>query len=375
VTTELIPPYDEERFDAFRQMLAKARAWEAETGREPLYASLPAFSRTPRGISHFPECDLFSSGLSHAQIEELIAIREGAVCYLYSVGLGLDPEFVGHLSRKFPETFRLHLSIVTFDPATRGRLMNPAIDVDALRRACSLAHQATFFLMLFDEDQLLADVEEVLSLTRDENGGFFFHKLYHDRLSPERVVDYARRARGQREGAVRRIARLATGRRPLLCSLGGDIQAYARRHEIQACLAPSTGEADEVIFCSPGAFRVIDHYCGRTANLVRPLESAFGGNVDFAQGCTARDAIRQIEALLASGRRVRRVLLPSSMFWIDGEHDLGGDRVEAVSAAFPELEVVPIAVPHEVVFSVADLGDCLAFFDDPHLQRYLDPEG
>jgi hypothetical protein len=368
VATELIPRYDEERFDAFRQMHERALAWEAATGRWPLFSTLPAFERTPAGeIVHFPMCDVFSAGLTHAQIEELIAMRAGGdVCYLYAVGLDLDPDFVGHLTRRFPETFRLHLSIVTFDPGLRGRLMNPRIDLDALRRACAQTQGATFFLMLFDQAQLVADVEELLALTGEANGGFFFHRLYHDRLSPAGVVELAEAARGHREGAVRQIARLATGRRPLMCSLGGDLQAFTRRHEIHACLQVSTGEPDEVIFCSPAAFRVIDRYCGRSANLVRPLRSAFGGNIDFAQACTARDAISQLEALLAEGRQLRRVLLPSAMFWIDGAYDVEGVGVEAIARRFPELSVELLQIPPEVVGSVVSLGDCLAFFDDPN---------
>lgn len=367
VTTELIPRYDEARFDAFREMHAKAVSWERATGRAPLYTTLPAFERAPDGrIRHFPVCDVFSAGLTHAQIEELVAMREGGdVCYLYAVGLDLDPDFVGHLSRRFPETFRLHLSIVTFDPALRGRLMNPRIDLDALRRACAQARGATFFLMLLDEAQLVADVEELLSLTRAENGGFFVHRLYHDRLSPAPVVELAEAARGHREGAVRALARLPTGRRPFLCSLGGDLQAFTRRHELHACLAASTGEPDEVIFTSPAAFRVVDRYCRGTANLVRPLRSALGGSIDFAQACTARDAVAQLEALLAEGRRLRRVLLPSSLFWIDGAFDLNGDGVEAIARRFPELSVELLQIPPEVVGTVVSLVDCLAFFDDP----------
>jgi hypothetical protein len=368
VTTELLPRYDEARFDAFRQMHGRALAWEAETGRPPLFATLPSFERTPAGeIRHFPMCDVFSAGLTHAQIEELVAMREGGgVCYLYAVGLDLDPDFVGHLSRRFPETFRLHLSIVTFDPALRGRLMNPRIDLDALRRACAQARGATFFLMLLDAAQLVADVEEVLALTREENGGFFLHRLYYDRLSPGAVVELAEAARGQREGAVRAIARLATGRRQVMCSLGGDIQAFTRRHELYASLATSTGGPDEVVFCSPAAFKVIDRYCRGTENLVRPLRSVIGGNVDFVQACTARDAVAQLEGLLAEGRRLRRVLLPSSLFWIDGACDLNGDGVEAIAARFPELSVELVAVAPEVVGTVVSLGDCLAFFDDPN---------
>jgi len=366
VRTEHIPRYDDARFDAFRQMVARARDWEAETGRAPVFGILPTFERTPQGIAHFPVCDVFSSGLSHDQIEELVRMREGDVCMLYAVGLNLDLDFIAYLTRRYPETFRLHLSIVTFDPDLRRQLMNPDIDVDVLRRACTLTRDATFFLMLLTADQLAADVEEVLAATSADNGGLFVHKLYYDRCSPRRVVELAREAALQREVAVRRIASLPRAGRRIMCSLGADIQAYTRRFEIYTMLSRCTEEADEVIFCSPGTYAVIDGYYRSSGNLVRAMGSAFGGNLDFVQGCTARDVVAQLEELVTAGHRLRRVVVPDAMFWLDGAYDLNGERAESIAAAFPDLSLEVVAVPPEVVCSVVDLDDCLVYFNDFH---------
>jgi hypothetical protein len=150
-----------------------------------------------------------------------------------------------------------------------------------------------------------------------------------------------------------------------MCSLGADIQAYTRRFEIYDMLSSCTEEPDEVVFCSPGVFGVIDgYYCG-SANLVRPMACAFGGDLDFVQGCTARDVIDQLRRLLAEGRRLRRAVLPDAMFWLDGGFDLDGHGVDSIRDAFPEISVELVPVPRDVVFSVVDLDDCLAFFDDP----------
>lgn len=365
VTTEYIPRYDEARFDVFRQLHAKACDWEAETGRAPVYSILPSFSRTPRGISHFPVCDVFSAGLTHEQIEELVKIRRGDVCLLYSVGLNLDPDFIVYLTRHYQETFRLHLSIVTFDPTIRRHLMHEAIDIDVLRRVCALTQQATFFLMLFDHDQLMSDVDEIYSSTAAENGGLYIHKLYHDRCSPDRVVEYANEADHHRRDAVESLSRMSLDDRPLMFSLGADIQAQARRYEIYSSLVTCRGSAEEAVFCSPGAAPVIERYFGDAGTIVLAMESAFGGNIDFVQGCTARDVIVQIERLLNEGRPLRRAFLPDAMFWIDDGLDLNGDRIDQISEAFPELDVELLSIPKEVIYSAVDLSDCLAFFNDP----------
>lgn len=373
VRTALLPPYDERQFDLFRQTHARALAWEAETGRAPLYAILPTFDLVDGQVFHFPTCDVFSAGLTHAQIEEMIQMRRGDVALLYSVGLELDLDFIAHLTATYPETFRLHLSIVTFDREIRRGLMSPKIDLDVLREVCGVVRGATFFFILFDEDQLVADLEELRSLTTADSGGVFVHKLYADRLAPERVERLARRAHGRREAAVEALARMPLGGRSLMLSLGADIHAFARRAEICSLVAATTGEADEVIFCSPGAFKVIDDFCARSDNLVIALESAFGGNTDLVQGTRASEVIERIEGLLDEGRPLRRVFLPDAMFWIEGRYDIEGQEVDRVRQAFPQLEVELLKVPPELIFSVVDLGDGLSFFNSPRRAAFESP--
>ena len=370
VTTEYIPPYDEESFDAFREMFAKACQWEADTGRDPIYGILPTFDRTPHGISHFPMCDIFSTGLTNEQIEEIVRIREGDLCLLYSVGLNLDPEFIAYLTKKYPETFRLHLSIVTFDLAIRKGLMSPKIDLDVLRRTCTAIKEGTYFLILFHEEQLAEDMEELLSTTSADNGGIFIHKLYYDSRSPKRVVERAQEADRQRKAAVRRIARLRRDSRQLLLALGADIQAFTRRHEIYTMLAPCSGESDEAVFCSKGTFPVIEHFFDNSENVVVPLESAFGGNIDFVQGAAARDVIGEVVRLRSTNDNLRRVFLPDSMFWLDGGYDLFGDSSEVLAEAFPDVSFELLPVPQLVTWSVVGLDDCLAFFDNPQRSTF-----
>ncbi len=363
LTTEYIPVYDQERFDEFRRLHAQACQWEQESGQPPVFRILPQFERNARGISHFPFSDTFSAGLTHEQIEELVQMREGDICLLYTVGLNMDPDFIGYLTRKYPDTFKLYLSIVTFDREIRRRLLHPRIDVDELRQVCRLTKQAIFFLILFDEQQISADVDELLSTTSPENGELFIHKLYYNRCSPQRVVQYAKLAEQNREAAVRAIARSDYSQRTVMCSLGADIQAYTRRNEIYRLLNPCTGRADEVVFCAPGARRVITQFlAGKGPSVVLPLTSAFGGNVDLVQGGTARDVVQQLADLKAAGKPVGRIFLPDAMFFIDGGYDIYGDRVELIRNAFPELEVQLLPIPKPVINSVVSLADCVSYY-------------
>ena len=153
-----------------------------------------------------------------------------------------------------------------------------------------------------------------------------------------------------------------------MCSLGGDIQAYTRRYELYDLFESTSGDADEAIFCSPAAFEVIDRYFNEVDSLVVPMESAFGGDLDFAQAGTVRGVVRQVESLVATGRPLRRVFLPDSMFWIDDGYDLHGDRYETIVEAFPDLSIELLEVPTDIVRSVVTLEDCVVFFDDRRVE-------
>jgi hypothetical protein len=51
------------------------------------------------------------------------------------------------------------------------------------------------------------------------------------------------------------------------------------------------------------------------------------------------------------------------MFWIDGGYDLFGDTPDAVREAFPDLFVEVLSIPPEIIYSVVDIDDCVAWFD------------
>lgn len=355
-----IPPYDDRRYGEFRELVAKTEQWEQENLREPIFGRLDPFDVSADGLEFYSTCDTFSTGLTNAQIEELVKLREGDRFFVHTVGLDADPDFIAHLTRTYPDTLRVHLSIVTFNPAIREGIMHPGIDVDALRRICTVIRDGTLFLIHFGEDQILADVSELEELTTDDNGVIYIHKLYHNRLSARRIVELSKAGERGMRSSIERLSRRFPDSRRIVLSPGSEQYAQHHRRELRRIVGICQGEAGEAVFCSPGAHPVFADHFRDSETRVIPLASGFGGNIDFIQGTTVRTVIHAIERLASEGTHLRRVYLPDSMFWICGRYDLRGETVDTLRSAFPEITVVLLEVPTKVIHSTLTLEACRA---------------
>ena len=165
------------------------------------------------------------------------------------------------------------------------------------------------------------------------------------------------------EPAVRKLWADRQDGRPIVLSPGSEVYAWAHRAAIEESLVEVEGAADEVVFSAPGAVEVIERYFEGRPTRVVPLESVFGGNTDFVQATTLSGAMDRLREILGAGHPVSRVYLPASLFWIDRQYDLKGDRLERMAEAFPGIEVNLLAVEDEVIWSVLTLEDCMGFYD------------
>ena len=362
IETVLIPKYDEPQFQQFRDSVEWAKRWEQRHGRGEVFGHLAPLEKAPDGVKYYPTCDVFSTGMSHAQIEELVRLRRGGTFKLYTVGLDIDADFIAYLTRTYPETFRLHLSLITFDPSCRKGVMHPRIDMDELRRICGVVENATFFFIPFTEQQLVDDIEELESLTHEGSGHVYVHKLYYNRLSPKRVVNLARRAESELETALRALA-ARDNRLSISLSPGADIYAHTHRDSICSVFDACAGVAGEVVFCSAGAFDVVSAHLAASPVEVVAMKPEFGGNIDFVQGTTLRSVGEQIGEMKDAGLAVSSIYLPESMFWMEGTYDLRGETAETLSEQHPDVDITVLAVDQDVVLSVLSLEDCVAFYE------------
>lgn len=364
IETVTIPPYNDSRFAKFEAVHAEALKWEAQTGRDPLIASLPPFDVFEDGMAYHPTCDTFLSGLSETQIEKMVQLRVGDKCMLHTVGLNVKPDFIARLTKKYLDTLWMHISIITFDAAIRKQVMPTGIKIECIEELCRVSRSATLFLIHFTSNQLCTDIERLCELTEPNQGQIYIHKLYTNRLSPKRQLKLAAIAEQQLEATIARLAQSNLCGRQLMLNPGGAIQAYTRRNELYKLFDDCTGLDNEVVFCSPGAFDVIESFFSEVPNKVVAMPSAFGGNIDFLQGCRVRSVLEYIKEQRAAGKKIEHVVLPQAMFWIGEGCDIGGERPELLTENLFDLTVTLLPVPQEMICSAVNLEDCIRYFHD-----------
>ena len=176
VSTKYAPLYTNEAFDFFYEKFSdfqKNNRKELDPRNKGTGIQL-----TRRGFEYFPMCDFFNLGLTPAQIEKIIPLQN----VFYTTGLNLDLSLVRYLTRKYPRKFRLHLSVVTFDPLIRKDLMHPGIDTGNLKKICNIAFRPTYFLLYFNKEQIVSDIGILNKPALKNKGSLYIHKLYYGKF-------------------------------------------------------------------------------------------------------------------------------------------------------------------------------------------------
>jgi len=243
--------------------------------------------------------------------------------------------------------------------------MSPCVTPDNILRMSDVLVQPTYFLLYFNAEQVMADIGMLNELSLRNRGRFYLHRLYYDKLSPQRIKDYSER--GERE--FKQIIHSLKVNDKTLGNISGRlaisphsrIYAWAFRERLRKLSRMCKGTDEEAIFCSPGAYETIkDVFAGKEAHVV-PVKSCFGGCVDFSLGRTVKAVLSRIRKMLSGGVRVRRIYLPSTMFCIEGKYDLCGDSVHLINNVYHKIDVRVITIPRDIVMSTLSLETCLKY--------------
>jgi hypothetical protein len=354
VKTTYIPQYTKKTFDFFcKKFLAYRKKNESKHHGEWMH-------KLGGEWTYFPACDFFNLGLTQAQIEKTVQI--GGPCY--TTGLNADFKFIKYLSRKYPNRFRLHLSIITFDPLIRKNVMNPDIDVENLKRICKVAVRPIFFLFCFNKEQAISDIDILNKQSVRNRGRFYIHKLYYNKFSPKIVKDYATRGEKDFKEVVyylkmndKKLNNISNR-----LSMGPSAAAYAWKfQEKVAQLLERCRETDSgAIFCSVGAYQII-RSIKKKINII-PVENSMGGCVDFAIGITVRSIMHKIREIFVKGMTLREIYLPGSMFVAEKKIDLNGEGIDLIRKEFPDIKIKAIDIPPEITNSTLSLDECFKYY-------------
>jgi hypothetical protein len=312
--------------------------------------------------------DIFAQGLSLDQLERLVAQnqRVGHAPYMNATGKGLELEAVRRLSERYPDTFRLRLSVLTFNDEIKRQLIPRWPGSGDLKRAIGLLREARIYLIHLGVDQTLEDLDTIdASARRGDGPNVVIAPLHHTSRHPEVVATLARRGLADYEELIARLD-VERGRWPRI----GDIffhhppQAYAWRfrNTLRALLAPLRLGRGDVVLCSTGASDVLrDHVVRRPARVLA-VADGLGGSTTFAMTITTGDVARVLDGAGGAGE-IRRAVVPSTVWWVnDGERCLGGGTTDDLGRRFPGIEVVRVEVPGEIVDARLTLDECLDYY-------------
>lgn len=358
--TRYIPQYTRETFNFFFQ---QAFGRSAGKSRTKLGAMSTCIQKINNAWHYFNQCDFFNTGLNHRQIERIIK-NSGPGSY-YTTGLNVDSEFIRYLVKRYPRQFFLHLSLITFDPVIRRKIMSPHIDIENIKKICAIAKNSVCFFLYFTKDQLLSDCTMLNAFSPENTWNVYVHRLYYNKNSPECLKEYSLRGEKELEAIIyylkKNEMKLKHISKPVFFSPSSDIYAWFWRREIKKLLSICKNVSGEIIFCSEGASRIIREVAGEKISVV-PIKNCMGGSVDFTFGMTIQAVIVKINRFLKEGIPVQQIYLPSSMFVEGNDFDLQGVRIGLLKKTFPGIKVVIISIPHQMSRSKIPLDICLKYF-------------
>lgn len=367
IKTRFIAPYTDTTFDYFLRKKVENRI------RGNKLSCCYPVQPFGRSYEYLPSANFFSLGMSKGQIEKLINEYHlaGKTITVYTTGQDMDIEFVKYLNSKYPDTFRIHLSVITFDRKIRLEMMNPKILISDLKAACKSIARPIYFLIHFNNDQIISDIKQLNECSIINKGEFYIHKLFYNRLSSDEIRCYADNADGEFEALVvylkKKDRKLNYISHRLCFSPAAEIYAWVFRDEIRELFQTSKGTDDEAIFCSEGAYDTIKNFFSRKSSHIIPIKGVFGGNIDFAMGMTVRQITAQISLLIKSGYVLRRIFIPDSMFCIEDKYDLNLEGVSLIRKAHPKIKVRIVKVPVSITKGAIGLDGCIDYFK--HKQR------
>jgi len=358
IKTDYIPRYTDETFKYYQKVYSQ----QGRVTNEEF-----CVRRVGAELRYFPHCDFFALGLTARQIETLVLSHKnsGKELLIHTTGYNADPKFVNYLSSKYPRTFRVHLSIVTFDSVIRKNIMSPKIDTEKLKKISDVLIKPVYFLIYFNKEQTISDIELLNQSSIKTQGRLYLHRLYFNKLSPKYIIDYSNKAEKEFKDLIYYLkfndARLKEVSRRLNFSPVSKIYAWRWKNEIKKLLGICKGTDREAIFCSHGAYEAIRSLMASKTHVI-PVKSCFGGCVDFTLGLTVKAVISEIKKLLAGGIRLSRIYLPHPMFCIEGKYDLNCEGIDLIKKAYPKIEIIVIKIPEHILKSTVNLDTCVNYY-------------
>ncbi|MCA9664330.1 MAG: radical SAM protein [Myxococcales bacterium] len=343
-----IPTYDDASFDHYMDELQ--HAGQIAFPVSPVYFD--------DGTVHYSSMsDPFVQGLSDDQIMRLAGNNDarGKRLYLSTPGNFLEPALAKRLTEAYPDTFRLGLSAMSFDEEMRPRLFKRYVSGAKLAELVSVLRAPRLYMLNLGFERTLADLEVIRGAVAKsgERASVIITYLHYNQLHGQDMADLAKEACDFSELAaylVKHRERYESFADIFLHS-PPDAYVFRFRNMLRALLRRYEARAGDVIFTSRGAAPMMRALVVDEGIDVVDVSDSLGGTTSFTTSLTSTNIIAAIEAMLRERRADRplgRILLPSSIWWINRTHSLDGCSFEDVRGAFPDLRFELIDIPMEM---------------------------
>ncbi len=343
---------------------------EAAKASVPLMPSSSCFESDGKVYYH-SSSDFFSQGLSVEQVEDIVChnAENGDSPHFPTTGNGLTLEAARDLSDRFPDSFRVHLSLLTFNEEIRRDLVPRSRPAHELETLISTLRNIKIYLLFIDPDQTIADLERINACAnRSAPPHVVIARLHATSLHPDLIRDLAARSGTNFVRVIDfikrhdvRFANIAD----IFFHYPAEAFVWLFRNLLRSRIGPvlADGEGHDLVICSVASAPIMRDFVVRDAAHVTAIADCLGGTTNFVTTITTQDVIKCINDLRAGGMEIRRVLVPSSIWWVDGRFCLGGGTIGDVKRAVPDIEICPIRIPSEIINWRLTVDQCAAYYD------------
>jgi len=356
IELETIPEYDDETFNYFYNAAVKQK--------KPVQFYSPFRVKDKRVLYGF-SCDFFNLGLSLRNIESLLELnrKHKGRFIIYTTALNIDKGTAEYLTQRYSSVFSFWFSVVTFNEQLKRRIMMNFPASERLKEALKPAAGSKIFLIHFNLHQTIDDLR-ILNNLKLSDAIVMISELYHNKCHSPLIKSLARKSH---DDFKKLIFYLMTHQSEFsnISSFRfySPPEAYAWRHrfQLQSMISEYNLREGDVALCSKAAFSTLSFIIGKRA-LVVAVDDSFEGSISFTTTLTADNIRMKINELRQGRLKVKRIFIPSSIWWIDYKYDLQGNTVECLQKQFPEVEIIVINVPSNIIVSMLSLEDCYDYY-------------
>ncbi|MBI4817794.1 MAG: hypothetical protein HY791_16150 [Deltaproteobacteria bacterium] len=347
------PAYDDMAFADFRSGLVGSD--------HPVTPVSPVF--VDEGVVHYSSMsDIFCQGLSAEQLEEIIRHNVGKERReLATTGNHLDAELMLRMTERYPDTFRLHFSLVTLDDDLRERVFTKPAPASEILRIVGVLREPKIYLCNLDPAQTIRDLE-LVQRHAQPGARVQIARMHCTRMHPEDIRTLAR----QSAFGWDVVARWISDHRAALSNIAEigfqappEGYAWTFRNELRTWLEPRGLGVGDVVLTSPAAAQTLREHVVPSSATVLPVFDSLGASTSFTTTISTENAIQALRSL---GQQLTRILVPSSMYWVQDGYSIDGRPVAQLGAEFPDSRIEVIDVPHEVRRARLTLAQCLDYF-------------